>query len=57
MIAVEGGVLRQGVQSEHNDEGVSSRIKESNWPWPVQVVGRKQKEIARNMNLWQPLAW
>ena len=51
MIAVEGRVLRQGVQPKHNDEGVSSGIKESNWPWPVQVVDRKQKEIARNMNL------
>jgi hypothetical protein len=51
MIAVEGRMLRQGVQPEHNDEGVSSRIKELNWPYPVQVVGRKQKEIARNMNL------
>jgi len=51
MIAVEGRLLRQGVQPEHDGEGVPSQIKELNWPWPVQVVGRKQKEFARNMNL------
>ena len=35
--------VEAGVQPEHKDEGVSSGIKESNWPWPVQVVGETER--------------